>query len=179
MKMKFLFLLGAGIILAGCDAVFTPEPLGEEVVVLNAEEWQGTWLGGDMVVVTTVLDPDKGLLQAAWIERSESGARLEVVESSIRSSGELVFANIEDNNENVEQRYHWLRIDKEDRRMTIWGPNLEQFKLMVADGRLPGKESDDGVVLGKLGPEHIAMINDPSMNLLDWKDPGVFFRIAD
>ncbi len=167
------------LLLVGCDAVFTPAPLGNTVVQLEPEEWQGTWLAPDMVVITTVLDKDKGRLQAAWVERGKDGASLEVVESLIRTSGDMMFANIRDDNENGEPRYVWLSLDKDENHFTVWSPNLEQFRLAIADGSLPGKETDDGVVLGELEPKHLEMIIDPATGLLNWKDPGVFVRVGD
>ena len=175
---KFLFV-SMSLVAAGCDAVWSPEPLGDTVLTLEAEEWQGTWLASDMVITTTVLDRDKGLLQVAWIERGEKGADLELIEGSIRASGELVFANILDSNENVETRYSWLLLDKSDNALKVWAPNLEQFKAMVTKGDLPGAVTEDGVVLGKLTSEHLELIGRPSSNLLDWKDPGVFTRVGD
>jgi hypothetical protein len=99
-----LLIVVLALLLAGCDAVFAPAPLGESTLSLNPGEWQGSWLASDMVVTTTVLDKDKGLLQAAWIERGAEGATLEVVEGYMRISGDMIFANVRDDNENVEPR---------------------------------------------------------------------------
>ena len=89
----------AALALAGCEAVYTPRPLGDEVVTLDPAEWQGTWLAPDMVITTTVLDGAAGRLQAAWIERGTAGATLEIVEGSVRASGDWTFANILDETE--------------------------------------------------------------------------------
>jgi len=167
------------LILAGCDAVYTPEPLGDNAVQLSVEEWQGTWLASEMVVITTVLDKDKGRLQVAWMERGTDGVEMEVLEGSIRASGDIMFTNTRDDNPNVGPRYLWMVLDKSEGHFTVWSANLKQFKAMVADGRLPGEETDDGVVLGELKREHVEMIIDPSTNLLDWKNPGVFIRVGD
>jgi len=180
--MKFrvaLILVSLVLFLTGCEAVYAPAPIGETVVKLNVEEWQGTWLASEMVITTTVLDPEQGLLQAAWIERGEEGAKFEVMEGQVRDSGGLLFANIKDDNEEGVLRYLWLRVEKSDTHFTLWSPDITQFKAMIEDGSLPGEVIEDGVVLGELKPEHIALINDPATKLLDWKDPAVFVRIAD
>ena len=192
-------LLGAfaALALVGCEAVYTPKPLGDEVVTLDPAEWQGTWLAPDMVITTTVLDGAAGRLQTAWIERGPAGVTLEVVEGSIRSTGDWTFANILDDAEVLadtpadaegaapraeqatEPRYVWVRVEKGDNHLTVWSPNVEQFKILVGDGRLPGRVTDDGVVLGELTPEQLRMINDPAANLLNWADPAVFVRIVE
>ena len=174
-----IILVPVILILTGCVAVYTPEPLGDKAVQLNTKEWQGTWLAPEMVIITTVLDKDKGRLQAAWMERGKDGAKMGVLEGSIRTSGDIMFTNIKDDNPSVEPRYIWLVLDKSEDHFTVWIANLEQFKAMVTDGRLPGEETDDGVVLGALKPEHLEMITDPSTNLLDWKNPSVFIRVGD
>ena len=194
-------LLGAFavLVLVGCEAVYTPKPLGDEVVMLDPAEWQGTWLAPDMVITTTVLDGAAGRLQTAWIERGPSGVTLEVVEGSIRSTGDWTFANILDDVEaearadtpvaaqgetagaeqGTEPRYFWVRVEKSEKHLTLWSPNVEQFKILIGDGRLPGRVTDDGVVLGELTPEQLRMINDPAANLLNWADPAVFVRIVE
>jgi hypothetical protein len=194
----------AVVVLAGCEAVYTSQPLGDEVVVLDPAEWQGTWLAPDMVITTTVLDGAAGRLQAAWIERGTAGATLEIAEGSIRASGDWTFANILDETEEppgeaqggeggqgeseagaaadvvpAAPRYVWLRVEKGESHLTLWSPNVEQFKILVGDGRLPGRVTDDGVELGELSPEQLRMINDPASNLLNWADPAVFVRIAE
>lgn len=46
MKLKSLpGLILVVIFLAGCKSVMTTQPMGETLVQLNPEEWQGTWLG--------------------------------------------------------------------------------------------------------------------------------------
>ena len=197
----------AALALAGCEAVYAPRPLGDEVVTLDPAEWQGTWLAPDMVITTTVLDGAAGRLQAAWIERGTAGATLEIVEGSVRASGDWTFANILDETESeppaeapgsaepaaegaapvagqgtsqgIGPRYVWLRVEKGENHLTLWSPNVEQFKILVGDGRLPGRVTDDGVELGELTPEQLRMINDPASNLLNWADPAVFVRIAE
>jgi hypothetical protein len=174
----------AALALAGCEAVYAPKPLGDEVVTLDPAEWQGTWLAPDMVITTTVLDGAAGRLQTAWIERGPAGATLEVVEGTIRSTGDWVFASTLDEpeapaDETTAPRYHWLRVEKGENHLTVWSPNVEQFKILVGDGRLPGRVTDEGVELGELTPEQLRMINDPASNLLNWADPAVFVRIIE
>ena len=140
MNSIYPLILACGILLvSGCDIVFTPEPLGDKAVQLKTAEWQGTWLAPDMVVITTVLDEDKGLLQAAWMARGLSGVKLEVLEGSIRASGDIMFINSRDDNPDAEPRYLWGMVDKSKDHLTIWAPDLTQFKAMVAAGTLPGE----------------------------------------
>jgi hypothetical protein len=195
-RLAPLLLAGlAAIALVGCEAVYTPKPLGDEVVTLDPAEWQGTWLAPDMVITTTVLDGAAGRLQTAWIERGPAGVTLEVVEGSLRATGDWTFANTLDEPEEspeeegggeapgveqgTEPRYVWVRVEKGENHLTVWSPNVEQFKILVGDGRLPGRVTDDGVVLGELTPEQLRMINDPASNLLNWADPAVFVRIIE
>jgi hypothetical protein len=178
-KTRIIYLSLAVLLLSGCDAVFTSQPLGDEVVVLDRAQWQGTWLAADMVIVTTVLDSEKGQLQAAWLERDENGASMEAVSGLVRSTDEIYYFNIEDQNENEKRRYHWMRVAPAEGRMTIWGPSLERFEVAVASGKIPGLKTEDGVVLGELGDGHMEMINDVSMGLLSWEDPAMMMRIGD
>ncbi len=43
MKSKFTgILLPVILVLAACEVVYSPYPLGENAVTLNIEDWQGT-----------------------------------------------------------------------------------------------------------------------------------------
>lgn len=61
----------------------------------------------------------------------------------------------------------------------MWSPNIEQIKILVKNGKLPGEVAEDSVVLRELKPEALELIDDPSANLLDWKNPDIFVRIGD
>jgi hypothetical protein len=185
----------AVLLLAGCEAVYSSRPLGDTAVALDPAEWQATWIGPDMVITTTVLDGAAGRLQSAWIERGPGGATLEVAEGDVRATGDWTFANMLDEKDppaestdsdsdgasgaEPEPRYTWVRLQKGQNYLTVWSPNVERFKVYVGDGRLPGRVTDDGVVLGELTPAQLALINDPASGLLDWSNPTVFVRIAE
>ena len=178
MELKSMFVLILTIIfLAGCESVMTTRPMGETVVQLSPEHWQGTWLHYEFVVTTTVLDKENGLLQASWIERGEDGVDMEVAKGTVRATGDMTFFVTED--ENQKELFHWARVKKGDNYLIMWSPNVEQFKILIKGGELPGKVTEDSVVLDELEPEAIEMIDDPSANLLKWKEPDVFVRIGD
>ena len=187
----------AALFLSGCEAVFTQQPLGDEVVKLDRDLWQGTWLGDEVVVLTTVLDDDKGLLQAAWVERGQDGARFEAVTGSVRRSGDVLFLNMEHQKTDADtasdeaagrpgdhsgfaSEYYWARIENDGRKAVFWWPDVGRIRLAVQQGSLPGRiEQDQDVILGPLDATQLARINDPSSGLLDWSRPVTLIRIGD
>jgi len=211
---RFVVLLTASLLLSGCNAVLVEKPVGDTVVKLDPAIWQGTWVSNEVVILTTVLDGDQGLLQAAWVERGAQGegARFESVTGTVRQTGDITFLNME--KEPLEERgsapadgaeaptteavsataaadpaavveaagpaqYIWGRIDNNGQRIILWLPNVEQFRLAVQDGRLPGTViEDEDVLLGALDPKQLELVNSPTGNLLSWSEPGVFIRIG-
>jgi hypothetical protein len=180
--------------LSGCEAVFTRQPLGDEAVTLDPATWQGTWLSDEIVLLTTVLDSEKGQLQAAWIERGAKGAKFEVVTGTIRQSGGIMFLSMEHEPPETaevtteetpqdaprEPEYFWARIENDGRRAILWWPDVEQIRLAVGDKSLPGViQQDQDVTLGQLEAEHIQLINSPASRLLQWSQPVTFIRIGD
>lgn len=177
MKPNSVFVLIPVIFfLAGCESVLTTRPMGETVVQLIPEQWQGTWLHHEVIVTTTVLDKDNGLLQASWIERRGDGTEMQVAKGAVRATGDMTFFVAKD--ENQKELFQWARVEKGDNYLIMWSPNVEQFKILIKDQKLPGKVTEDGVVLDELNPEIIQMIDDPSANLIEWKEPDVFIRIG-
>jgi hypothetical protein len=184
--LMLLSLLG----LAACESVFVQQPLGDEVVVLDETAWQGQWSNGEMVIATTVIDAEKGILQAAWIERGEHGAELEMATGYVRKSGDFIYLNLpnlggDEVPENTSvaanaPEYHWARLVFGEHQATLWWPHQNRFRDAVKSGVLPGLiKEDQDVVLAELSAEQLQLINSPEANLLSWTEPMVFVRIAD
>jgi hypothetical protein len=185
-----IFLLTSLLGLTACESVFVAQPLGEEVVVLEEATWQGRWSNGEMVITTSVIDAEKGILQAAWIERGEHGAELEMATGYVRRTGERIYLNLPnlDGDEastgsplkTSATEYHWARMVLEDHQALMWWPNQDRFRDAVTRGTLPGTiKEDHDVLLGDLSAEQLDLINSPEANLLNWEHPMVFIRIAD
>jgi hypothetical protein len=105
MKLNSVFVLIPVILfLAGCESVLTTQPVGDKVVQLSPEQWQGTWLHHEVVVTTTVLNKDTGLLQASWIERLEDGSDMKIFTGTVRTTGDMTFIVTKD--ENQKELFH-------------------------------------------------------------------------
>ena len=192
--------------LSACDSVFVEQPLGEEVVVLDEALWQGQWSNGEIVITTSIIDAEKGILQAAWIERREHGAELEMVTGYVRKTGERIYLNLPNLDKDEppggapaelpagssgdspavapvdsgNREYHWARLVLDEHHASMWWPNQDRFRDAVTSGTLPGTVKEDkDVLLGSLNAEQLDMINSPQANLLNWEQPIVFVRIAD
>lgn len=195
MGMTRIFASVLALSLPGCASVLVPEPVGDAPVPIDAGEWQGTWISGEIFLMTTVLDADAGVMQAAWLERGEDGARMEAFRGEVRKSGDWLFVSMpapapEPEAENPPAAgepaggddipaFLWARMQNDGRTLLLWWPRAEAFRAAVRDGRLPGVvEADEDVRLGKLTAEHLALINAPGSGLLGWEEPLVFVRIG-
>ncbi|HKX54603.1 MAG TPA: hypothetical protein VJN01_00775 [Xanthomonadales bacterium] len=195
MKISYRTLLLPGLLLlSGCESVFVEQPLGEQVVVLDEALWQGQWSNGEIVITTSIIDAEKGILQAAWIERGEHGAELEMATGYVRQTGERIYLNLpnfdtdeapgasppESELQASKPEYHWARLVLDEHQASLWWPNQDRFHDAVKAGTLPGTvKEDQDVLLGTLSAEQLDLINSPQANLLNWTEPMVFTRIAD
>lgn len=186
---RMLTLLAAAL-LTGCGAVMVTQPMGDRPVALDPADWEGTWASDEIVMLTTVLDSEAGVLQAAWLERYEDGARFETVTGMVRQTGDWIFLSTEhvpvqadeelqSEAENEPPRYLWSRIDNNGRRAIVWWPDLDQFRDAVNGGRISGQvKEDNDVLLGPLDAAQMETINSPSGNLMNWAEPLVLVRIG-
>lgn len=192
-------VLLAALLLGGCEAVLTQQPMGDQVVTLDAATWEGTWLGKEIVMVTTILNAEEGRLQAAWLERSSEGARFESATGTVRQSGDWLFLNMEAQQFEEDPpatgadaatdagapaarpaEFLWGRVSNDGRQVLLWWPAVEPVRQAVADGRLPGTAAEEeDVVLGPLDAAQMELLNAPAGNLLNWSEPLVFVRIGD
>jgi hypothetical protein len=186
-----MLTLSSALLLSACGSVLVTQPMGENSVVLDPAAWEGTWASDELVMLTSVLDSKKGVLQAAWLERYEEGARFETVTGTVRQTGDWYFLSMkhepaktseeaESTTSEEPPEYVWGRIENNGRRAVLWWPDLEQFRQAIREGRLPGRiKEDEDVVLGTLDAAQMEAINSPSGNLMNWTEPLVFVRIGD
>lgn len=191
MKVLYRMVLPLSFLwLTACESVFVEQPMGDEVVVLKEDLWQGQWSNGEIVITTTIIDAEKGILQAAWVERGQLGGELETATGYVRRTGDVTYLNLlnydgdaspgEGSGENKSPEYHWARLQHDKRRAVLWWPNQNRFRDAINAGTLPGTiREDQDVLLGKLNEEQLQNINSPEANLLNWTEPMVFVRIGD
>ncbi len=153
MSLRVLLLTAAlPLTLTACTVVYSLQPVGEEPLVLDAEEWEGTWNKGEDFLKIRVVDSQAGRLEAAWIETTEEGFELERVEVLVRKSGDVIFGNaFEEPDEEEEKKvadpwYLFFRIGRGGEQLTLWYPNVKGFKAFVRGGRLPGTVTEGGDV---------------------------------
>ena len=150
--------------------------MGEEPLLLKHDEWEGTWMNAEGSGVIKVLDVEGGHLRLAWVEDSGKELRFEKIDAHLRSSGEFIFANVRDEDSGL---YTWVKVAKDGGQIVVWDPDVEKFRALVKDGKLPGKIDDKNVVLDELDPEHVQMITSSAEGVLfDWENPAVLIRVV-
>jgi hypothetical protein len=163
--------------LSGCTAVYVAEPIGEKPCKIEAQEWEGTWLHKDGTLTMKVMDGEKGLLKIAWVEPKEETLALESLEVQLWESGSWVFANTKEDSAD-EAGYLWARIKQDGKQVVIWLPDEAKFKVLVEQGKLPGRiERDGDVILDRLEPQHLSLITGEQEGVLfAWDQPVVLIR---
>lgn len=176
MQYTKLIIIGLFVlILSGCDVVYTTNPIGEKPTMITTKKWEGTWINPGGSLMIKVVDEEKGLLKAAWIEGADN-LHMEVVEVSLRDG---VFWSTRDKDHQEKEQYFWGLFKNEDRQIVLWLPDVEEFRNLVKDGKMPGEIQGDNVMLGDLESTHLEMIiSEDSGLLFDWKNPLVFMRIT-
>lgn len=177
--MKQLLLTVIVAILAGCSAVYTPVPIGDQPVNIedSRDAWNGTWVCDGEPLTVVVTDGSNGVLRIGWIEENHGELRLETALVNLRSTGDWTFANYRSESDTNETRYVWGRIEKKEREVIVWAPDVEKFAALVQNGILPGSTGEYEVVLGELSSNHLAVITSETNGVLfNWKEPMVFIK---
>jgi hypothetical protein len=172
----------ASALLCRCSTVTTPYAVGERDLQINAEEWEGLWLGADGgVVVLKVIDSATGSLDAFWLDEESGTPVLRRSAARLRESHGWIFGSVPDevDDDGTEPpEFVWARVVNDRETLTLWSPDVEKFKRLVEEGRLPGTASSS-VELGTLEPSHYELItSDAEGVLFDWEEPIVLRRVA-
>ena len=157
--------------------------MGEKAAVLDPEEWNGTWTGSEMssgsISRIKVIDEKNGILQVAVIEDDKDKLELSVMKIHVRESGGWQFYTLDEEDEDDSKLYNWGRIEKDDKQIIVWQPDVSKFDDLVEQKILPGDIDEKGnVILGKLTTEHYKLITSGEKGvLLDWEEPFAYFRL--
>lgn len=171
-----LVLVGFLLLAAcGCNAVLSKHPVGDNPARIETKEWEGNWTTTDGAVKLDVLDADRGILRASWVEDGKNGApALKSAEIEIRESGGWLIANTR---EEKGRGYLWGRIKTEDRQIIVWSPDERLFAKAVKDGVLPGRVEGEDVILDDLKPHHLKVITATEKGVLfSWDRPAIFVK---
>ena len=181
LKTRYSQLAIAALLLAtvcGCSSVITKSPVGEKPAKIVAKEWEGNWVGTDVSVNVKVVDADKGILRAFWMEDDNQGfPAMKTADVELRESGNWLFANSTE--EDKDRGYIWGRIKNEDRQIIIWPPDDGLFAQCVKEGVFPGKLDANAIILDELKPQHLKIITSGGRGVLfSWDKPTVFVKVG-
>jgi hypothetical protein len=164
----------AVIMMAGCSAVYSTKPVGENPVTIKAEEWDGTWINKNGAITLEVMDAEKGIIHVAWVEKM----KLESYQVHLLDSGSWMFASFRESGES--QKYLWAKILKDEDQLNLWAPSVDKIRVLVQKGVLPGSVEESGdVVLGELKAEHLRLLTSEEKGILfEWEKPLVLTRLT-
>jgi len=167
------------IVLCGCNAVYSPRPIGEKPTNIQSkqDEWEGTWTHTDGAMTVKVVDGSNGVLKVGWVQDDHGDLKYESADVYLRDSGGWTFASIKPQEETNQNRYVWARVEKKERMAILWKPDANKFKTLVREGKIPGCADGSDVVLGNLASNHLALITSETNGVLfNWDEPLVLFK---
>lgn len=162
----------------GCSAVISSHPVGEKPAKIIAKDWEGNWESTDSAVRVKVVDENRGLLKAFWMEDDKQGnPAMKTAEVELRESGDWLFASVREEGKN--RGYLWGRIKNEDRQVIVWMPDENSFRKMVTESVLSGKLDGDDVLLDELKPPQLKIIKSGEKGVwFAWDKPAVFVKMG-
>ena len=187
MKLSFrsyLKLAGICIFLivaaCACNPVISKKAVGEMPVKLIAAEWDGSWITPDGAVHFKVIDPEKGILNASWIEQEQGRSTLKTATVELRTQGDWLFANMQEDNKGKSRGYLWARVKKESRQIIVWEPDRDQFAALIKQGIIAGKPDGSDLVMDGLEPNEVKAITDGKRGVpFKWDQPIIFTKAGD
>ncbi|RPI77110.1 MAG: hypothetical protein EHM45_10375 [Desulfobacteraceae bacterium] len=144
-RIVLMLFAGAALILAGCSAVGTKNPVGTPVQEDLSAQFDGLWDFGDENV-GYVKYMGNGQLRIAGLEWKDNHFKLTEMNGTLTECGNNRFINIqdEDSDSNKELDYlfgYYKFVD--DIYLTIWLPKKEVFEQAIIKGLLKGKVTSD------------------------------------
>jgi hypothetical protein len=177
-------ILLATCFLSSCANVASKKMLGDAPTHLDADDWNGTWIMPEkMVLHAMVKDPEKGLLSVAFIEADaeKKGFKLKSHEVQIRTSGDWLWGHVKDPETGA-----WLvcRLKIDEHQLVCWMPNRVTCESLVTSGKLQGeiamrKNVAPGTLVLDLSRENVHAITEDTMpGFLAMEHPFVLTRLS-
>lgn len=169
--LRWFAAAGCAALLAGCAAVYSPVPMGEEPMAIDAEQWDGLWTAPDIGLVVKTVDAEQGLLDVLMIDGTTTQSSL----VQLMRSGGWVFASVRveeepDTDEPLPsppegadatdegtagpddesglviadaKPWAFLRVVNKEDTLVIWMPHADRFRRAIERGHLPGRIAEE------------------------------------
>jgi len=189
--MKYLIAMSLVVsLLIGCSTVTTKQPIGTEPYSPSKQEWEGTWLSDDEIIIIMVIDEKKGIIKLAWIEDKDPDFKLETVTCKLMKSQNGMYINaLNIPGEDFGGYYIWGKIQIKNDKIIIWPPLFEAFKSAYEENKVKALvEKRQNQKTGLLEISDIKLTDEPSKILLviennnkyfDWENPIVLVRLIE
>lgn len=176
-QFRFVLPLVAGCALlasGGCKVSLSTGPMGLEPVVLNPEEWNGTWTvpssGGH--AVARVRDANQGIIEVGAIQSNEQGLSFKTLTFYLRKGGNWEFLSFEA--EDKPGQFVWFRVKRNGNMLIMWPPHWDRIAKLIKENKLPGTIVSENVLrLDELKAEHYALLTAEKEGVMvDWENPS-------
>lgn len=174
---NLLVLLTIIVVLSGCHAVTSDQPVGDEAYPISKPDWNGLWLNEDGVVHFQVLNEAEGIIRIAFVESEDDTLKFESGEVLLRRHGDQVIANMK---LDEDCRYYWGRIQKNESQLIFWEPEFEKIKKLLKTGRIGGELDDNEITLRDITPAQLDLLfSEEEEVYFNWDEPLVLIRLFD
>ncbi len=176
--LAFIFLTST---LVSCHFVKTLVPFGLRQAELVADDYNGTWESedGDTVEIT-VLDKTKGEIELSYSEGSREAGPLKhrKMKVYLLDGKKWQYASVPaDDDGSDKEGFMFGCIEATSKRIIIWAPRVEKFIQLIEAGKIEGEVVKDGVVLDRISPELIDVIESEENGFVfDWREPMILMK---
>ena len=148
MKNIQIFILLIFItLICSCSSIRSIHKLGEEPYMLNAEEWEGTWIAGDEAYTVKVVNWQSSI----FVDSTSSEIEVMSIENDkivkhnffIKQTGSNTYGNLV----TKEKHYIFVKFKKRKNEIIIWLPNFDMMKEAIDSKKLAGVVKDKDVLL--------------------------------
>ena len=163
--IHFITILFISLLLAGCTAIITKNPIGTKSVKINAEEWDGVWsTRGNGLAIIKVTDENNGKMTIGFIENKGNVFTVQNLKAAVREYKGSTYINISlescvPKNEKIPKKeeflkstFHWFKFQKQGDSIILLPYNEDFFKKAIKNKEIEIKQLKDNMFL----------INEPS-----------------
>ncbi len=122
-NFKIFILLLFITLICSCSSIRSIHKLGEQPSIVNAKEWEGTWISDEGAVMVKVIDPDSNEIEIMLIEND----KIERHHVFINQSGNNTYGNLV----TPEKYFIFVKFKMRKNEILIWLPEFEMIKAAI------------------------------------------------
>jgi len=171
-KAKFIILMPLLLMVMGCT-IPSKNIVGLQEYKVDPLQIDGTWINSDGAVALKVMEPEKGIVRAIFLENKENP---EIFTLQIMRGKSWLYFNLFADKKRTADEFYWGKVKIEENKITAWHPSDKAFIKAIEEGKLLGTVRPPRIT--DSAKNIVDLVESSESALFQWEEPMFLIKLA-